>query len=51
MVQCEDCKNFKKDKAIEASGEFMDNYGTCSMSGSVCKIRDECKNGLYEKLE
>lgn len=50
-MECKNCKNFKKNKHLEASGEFMENYGICGMSGSVCKLHDICKNGMYEKNE
>ena len=50
-MKCNDCRNFKQNKELEVSGEFMDNYGTCGISGSVCKINDDCKNGSYERDE
>ncbi|MFZ5352153.1 MAG: hypothetical protein ACOZCL_05435 [Bacillota bacterium] len=48
-MQCKDCVNFRKSKRLELSNELIANYGTCDMSGSVCKTHDYCKNGSFEK--
>ncbi len=49
-MQCRDCTNFRKNKRLDITDEFISSYGTCGMSGSVCKQNDHCKNGNFEKI-
>jgi hypothetical protein len=49
LMQCKDCENFRKNKRLDITDEFVGSYGTCGMSGSVCKYNDNCKNGNFVK--
>lgn len=50
ILQCKDCSSFKKSKRLDITDELIGSYGTCGMSGSVCKSHDHCKNGNFQKI-
>lgn len=49
-MKCKDCRNFKKDKEMEASKELVPSCGVCRLSGAPCKSEDNCMAGLLDKM-